>query len=114
MKTRLLFLAFIFTICLNAQSNSTDFDWSFNTGGGFNTTKKLKYNNQGDLLCLVIVGRQTTFGATSMFSAGSGSYPGTVTFIGKRTQSGVKSVILKIPGNNATYARMDDFCRCQQ
>ena len=92
-----------------AQSNSESFDWSFNIGGGFNTTKRINYNSQGDLLCLIDSGHQTTFGGTTMSDPGSGSFPGTVSFLCKRTQSGTSSVLIKRNVPNTTYATFHDF-----
>lgn len=92
-----------------SQSNSESFDWSFNGGGGFNTTKRLNYNSQGDLLFLLDVGHQSTFGGTSLSDPGFGSFPGTVTFIGKRAQNGTETVLIKKNIPNPTSATFHDF-----
>ncbi len=105
--TQLLILLFITNGF--SQNNSNSFDWSFNIGGGFNTTKRINYNSQGDLLCLIDSGHQTTFGGTTMTDPGSGSFPGTVSFLCKRTQSGTSSVLIKRNVPNTTYATFHDF-----
>lgn len=109
MKKTLLFILFCLTAIVSAQNNATDFDWAFNTGGGYNTTKRIQYNSQGDLLCMVNIGNKTTFGSTAMQGQGFSVFPGNVTFIGKRTQAGVKSVLVKALSSNSYVANFDDF-----
>ena len=109
MKKILQLVMLVFITTGFAQSNSESFDWSFNIGGGFNTTKRINYNSQGDLLCLIDSGHQTTFGGTTMSDPGSGSFPGTVSFLCKRTQSGTSSVLIKRNVPNTTYATFHDF-----
>ena len=107
MKKILLFL--VICISANAQNNADSFDWSFNGGGGFNTTKRMQYNSQGDLLFLMDVGHQTTFEGTTITEPGSGSFPGTATFIGKRAQNGASTLLIKKNTPNPTYATFQDF-----
>ena len=109
MKKTLLFMLLSLTTILSAQNNATDFDWAFNTGGGYNTTKRIQYNSQGDLLCMVNIGNKTTFGSVTMQGQGFSVFPGNVTFIGKRTQSGVKTVLVKVLSSNSYVANFDDF-----
>ena len=108
MKKKLLLLVLL-TQFIFAQNNATSFDWSFNAGGGFNTTKRLHYNSQGDLLCLISSGHQTTYGGTTVTDPGTSRTPGTISFIGKRTQNGTSSVIIQRNTPNTTYATLDDF-----
>ncbi|WP_124019407.1 T9SS type A sorting domain-containing protein [Flavobacterium hydrophilum] len=109
MKKTLLFILLCLGSILTAQNNASDFDWAFNTGGGYNTTKRIQYNSQGDLLCMVNIGNKTTFGSTSMQGQGFSVFPGNVTFIGKRTQAGVKTVLVKALSSNSYVANFDDF-----
>ena len=106
---KILLLFVLFSQLIFAQNNATSFDWSFNAGGGFNTTKRLHYNSQGDLLCLITSGHQTTFGGTTITDPGSGRFPGTVSFIGKRAQNGTSSVLIQRSTPNTTYATFEDF-----
>lgn len=108
MKKLVQLLALVFIIAGFAQSNSNNFDWSFNIGGGSNNVQKLHYNSSGDLLFLAVVTGQGTFGGTPLPSTNLGGIPGGTTFIGKRTQAGVKSVVLKISGSYP-LAGIDDF-----
>jgi hypothetical protein len=103
MKILIQILILIFTTNCFAQTNETSFDWSFNGGGGYNTTKRMQYNSQGDLLFLLEVGHQTTYGGTTMTDAS------TVSFIGKRAQNGTESVLIKRSIPNTTYATFHDF-----
>jgi Secretion system C-terminal sorting domain len=107
MKKILLLLVFITNSF--AQNNATSFDWSFNGGGGFNTTKRLQYNSQGDLIFLLDVGHQTIFGGTTISYPGFGQYPGTASFIGKRTQSGTSTVLIQKSTTNPTSTTFQDF-----
>lgn len=109
MKKTILIATLFFVITTVAQNNATSFDWSFNAGGGFNTTKRMHYNSQGDLFSLITSGHQTTYGGTSMVDPGSGSSPGTISFIAKRTQTGTSTVFLQRNTPNTTYATFDDF-----
>ncbi|MEO7975598.1 T9SS type A sorting domain-containing protein [Flavobacterium sp.] len=109
MKKTLLFMLLSLTAILSAQNNATDFDWAFNTGGGYNTTRRIQYNSQGDLLCMVNIGNKTTFGSVAMQGQGFSSFPGSVTFIGKRTQAGVKTVLVKVLSSNSYIANFEDF-----
>ena len=109
MKKTLLFMLLSLTTILSAQNNATDFDWAFNTGGGYNTTKRIQYNSQGDLICMVNIGNKTTFGSVAMQGQGVFGLPGSVTFIGKRTQAGVKSVLIKVLSSSSYVANFDDF-----
>ncbi|MEC4004733.1 T9SS type A sorting domain-containing protein [Flavobacterium sp. SUN052] len=109
MKTKLLFLLFVINTITTAQNNSISFDWSFNAGGGFNSTKRVQYNSQGDLFAMINSGHQTTYGGTTMTAPSSGSTPATITFIAKRTQSGMSSVFVQKNIVNPTYATFDDF-----
>lgn len=109
MKKRLLFIFLCLGSIITAQNNAADFDWAFNTGGGYNTTKRIQYNSQGDLLCMVNIGNKTTFGSVAMQGQGFSVFPGNVTFIGKRTQAGVKTVLVKVLSSNSYVANFDDF-----
>ena len=109
MKKSILILLVLFSVVTFAQNNEASFDWAFNAGGGFNTTKRVQYNSQGDLFSLINSGHQTTYGGTTMLDPGSGPYPGTISFIGKRTQSGTSTVFLQKNIPNTTYATIDDF-----
>jgi len=92
-----------------AQNNSSSFDWSFNGGGGQNFTERLQYNSQGDLLFLMRISGQTTYGGVLVTEPGIGTNPGNTTFIGKRTQSGISSVVIKINTPNNTGTNFQDF-----
>ena len=92
-----------------AQNNATSFDWSFNAGGGFNSTKRVRYNSQGDLFALIDSGHQTTYGGTTMLAPGRGTTPGTITFLAKRTQNGTSTVFVQKNIVNPTFATFDDF-----
>ena len=109
MKKTLLFIFLCLGSIITAQNSATDFDWAFNTGGGYNTTKRIQYNSQGDLLCMVNIGNKTTFGSVAMQGQGFSVFPGNVTFIGKRTQAGVKTVLVKVLSSNSYVANFDDF-----
>ncbi len=109
MKKILLIMAFAFSGFLLAQNNATSFDWSFNGGGGFNTTKRLHYNSQGDLIFLLDVGHQTIYGGTTISYPGFGQFPGTASFIGKRTQSGTSTVLIQKSTPNPTSTTFQDF-----
>ena len=109
MKKTLLFIFLCLGSIITAQNSATDFDWAFNTGGGYNTTKRIQYNSQGDLLCMVNIGNKTTFGSVAMQGQGFSVFPGNVTFIGKRTQAGVKTVLVKVLSRNSYVANFDDF-----
>lgn len=109
MKKILQLAMLVFITTGFAQNNVESFDWSFNIGGGFNTTKRINYNSQGDLLCLIDSGHQTTFGGTTITDPGSGSFPGTVSFLCKRAKDGTSSVLIKRNVPNTTYATFDDF-----
>lgn len=102
-------MAFVCSGFLLAQNNATSFDWSFNGGGGFNTTKRLQYNSQGDLIFLLDVGHQTTYGGTTISYPGFGQFPGTASFIGKRTQSGTSTVLIQKSTTNPTSTTFQDF-----
>lgn len=106
---KILLLLVLFSQFIFGQNNATSFDWSFNPGGGFNSTKRIQYNSQGDLFALIDSGHQTTYGGTTMLVPGSGSFPGTITFLAKRTQSGTSSVFVQKNIVNPTYATFDDF-----
>ncbi len=105
--TQLLILVFITNGF--AQTNSASFDWSFNGGGGYNTTKKLQYNSQGELVFLMDIGHQTTFGGTTISDPGYVNFPGTSTFIGKRSQTGTETVLIKRNTPNPSSATFQDF-----
>lgn len=109
MKKNLLLLIVFYTTLTFAQNNAESFDWSFNAGGGFNTTKRIHYNSQGDLFSLITSGHQTVYGGTTMVDPGFGTTPGTVSFIAKRTQSGTSTVFVQRNTPNTTYATFDDF-----
>ncbi|WP_310380127.1 T9SS type A sorting domain-containing protein [Flavobacterium sp.] len=109
MKKLLQLVALFFIAIGFAQNNADSFDWSFNGGGGFNSIKRLNYNSQGDLFSLIDAGHQTTFGGTAMLDPGYGSFPGTLTFIGKRTQSGTSTVFVKKNLPNASGTSIQDF-----
>jgi hypothetical protein len=109
MKKILQLLVLVFITNSFAQNNATSFDWSFNGGGGFNTTKRLQYNSQGDLIFLLDVGHQTIFGGTTISYPGFGQYPGTASFIGKRTQSGTSTVLIQKSTTNPTSTTFQDF-----
>jgi len=111
MKTLLLLnLLFVNVILLSAQSNSDKFDWAFNTGGGFNTVNRIHYNSVGDLLTMVTIGDTAQFGNTVIGAAKQNRFPGTLTFIGKRTQSGVFTVLIQFkPTNVYTQITAYDF-----
>ncbi|WP_310559820.1 T9SS type A sorting domain-containing protein [Flavobacterium sp.] len=108
MKKILQLVALVFITNSFAQSNSNNFDWSFNIGSGSNNVQKLHYNSNGDLLFLAVVNGQGTFGGVTVASTKIGGNPGATTFIGKRTQAGVKTVVLKIAGSYP-LAGIDDF-----
>jgi hypothetical protein len=109
MKKTLQLLALLFITVGFAQNNAESFDWSFNGGGGFNTTKRMQYNSQGDLFFLMDVGHQTIFGGTTVSDPGYGSFPGTATFIGKRAQNGTSTVLIKKNTPNPSSATFHDF-----
>jgi hypothetical protein len=109
MKKILQLLVLVFITNGFAQTNETSFDWSFNGGGGFNTTKRINYNSQGDLLCLMDAGHQTTFGGTTISDPGSVGFPGTVSYLCKRAKDGTSSVLIKRNVPNTTYASFHDF-----
>lgn len=109
MKKIIQLLALIFITNGFAQNKAESFDWSFNGGGGYNTTKRIQFNSQGDLLCLIDSGHQATFGSTTITDAGSGSFPGTVSYICKRSQNGTSSILIKRNVPNTTYASFQDF-----
>lgn len=102
-------MLFCLTAIAAAQNNATDFDWAFNTGGGYNTTKRIQYNSQGDLLFMVNIGNKTTFGSVAMQGQGVFGMPGNVTFIGKRNQAGIKTVLIKVLSSSSYVANFDDF-----
>ena len=109
MKKTIQLLALLFIAIGFAQNNAESFDWSFNGGGGFNTTKRMNYNSQGDLLFLMDVGHQTIFGGTTVSYPGYSIYPGTASFIGKRTQSGTSTVLIQKSTPNPTSTTFQDF-----
>jgi len=101
---------FINVLLLSAQSNSGKFDWAFNTGGGFNTVNRMHYNSVGDLLTMVTIGDTAQFGNTVIGAAKQNSNPGNLTFIGKRTQTGVYKVLIQFkPTNVYTQITAYDF-----
>jgi hypothetical protein len=107
-----LIILFIFLTVVNevsSQSNAGLFDWAFNAGAGANTTKRLQYNSSGDLICMITITDTTYFGNTLLGGNAFGAYPGNVTFIGKRTQAGVKSVILRNSPSTLTTGTFNDF-----
>jgi len=111
MKKIILITGIIFNILLlSAQSNSDKFDWAFNTGGGFNTVNRMHYNSKGDLYTMVTIGDTAQFGNTVVGAAKQSSYPGNLTFIGKRTQAGVYTVLIQFkPTNIYTQITAYDF-----
>ena len=111
MKTILLITYLIINVLLlNAQSNSGKFDWAFNTGGGFNSVNRMHYNSKGDLFTMVTIGETAQFGNTVIEAAKQNSYPGNLTFIGKRTQAGVFTVLIQFkPTNVYTQITAYDF-----
>ncbi len=109
MKKILQLLVLVFMTNSFAQNNATSFDWSFNGGGGTNVNKRMQYNSQGDLLFLLDVGHQTTFGGTTISYPGFGQFPGTASFIGKRTQSGTSTVLIQKSTTNPTSTTFQDF-----
>ncbi len=97
-------------LLLSAQSNFDKFDWAFNTGGGFNTVNRLHYNSVGDLLSMITIGDTAQFGNTVIGAAKQSSYPGNLTFIGKRSQTGVFKVLVQFkPTNVYTQITAYDF-----
>ncbi|MBC7390555.1 MAG: T9SS type A sorting domain-containing protein [Opitutaceae bacterium] len=96
------------TQILSAQNNSEKFEWSFNTGGGYNNVKRMHYNSVGDLIIMETIADTGQFGNTILGAPKLGSYSGTVTFIGKRTQSGTYSVLVKHVSNQFS-ANFEDF-----
>ena len=94
-KILLLSCILVNVLLLSAQSNSNKFDWAFNTGGGFNTVVRMHYNSVGDLLTMITIGDTAQYGNTVIGAAKQSSYPGTLTFIGKRTQAGVFKVLIQ-------------------
>lgn len=109
MKKIMQLLLLVLTTNSFAQNNATSFDWSFNGGGGYNTTKRMQYNSQGDLIFLLDVGHQTIFGGTTVSDPGYTGFPGTATFIGKRAQNGTSTVLIKKNTPNPTSATFQDF-----
>lgn len=109
MKKFLQILVLVFIASCFAQSKSTSFDFAFNGGGGFNTTKRMQYNSQGDLIFLLEVGHQTVYGGTTISQPGFGQFPGTTSFIGKRTQSGTSTVLIQRNTSNPTSTNFQDF-----
>ena len=105
---KIVLLFFLASQFIFAQNNATSFDWSFNPGGGFNTTKRVQYNSQGDLFALIDSGHQTTYGGTTLTDPAT-RFPGTISFIAKRTQSGTSTIFVHKNIVNPTYATFDDF-----
>lgn len=109
-KAILVFILLASSWQLFSQTNAASFDWAFNTGGGFNTTKRMQYDSHGDLLFLVDIGNKTIFGGTQMNAInGFRAFPGSFKFLGKRTQDGTKSVLIKTNSGPGTIANFDDF-----
>lgn len=109
---RKILLAFI-VLCLSvdlatAQSNSQAFDWAFNTKGGMNTVRRLVYNSKGDLIVMGTVSGTGAFGNIPLNGEKVGNYPGFMTYIGKRTQSGQFTVLIQKPSKDFG-ATFEDF-----
>jgi hypothetical protein len=110
MRTTSLFIAILFiSFTSYSQSNASFFDWAFNTGAGYTNVKRLNYNSSGDLLSLIIVGDTGKFGTTLLTAPRYGAYPGSTTIIGKRSVSGVFTVVLKASTSLLTTGTFYDF-----
>ena len=91
MKTKITLLLLLVSAILFAQSNEDKFNWAFNTGGGSNFVQRIKYNSQGDLIVLGGFYDKGKFGTTAL-GAVNNTFLATQ-YIGKRTPSGVMSVL---------------------
>ena len=109
MKKIILLFALISNLnFVNGQNNSDKFEWSFNTGGGYNNVKRMHYNTNGDLFIMETIGDTAQFGDIVLGAPKQGSYNGNVTFIGKRTQDGNYTVLVKHVSNQYG-ATFEDF-----
>ena len=109
MKKTILLILVLLSVTTFGQNNAASFDWSFNGGAGVNSTSRLNYNSQGDLLFLMEIWHQTIYGGTPISEPAFFGNPGITSFIGKRTQSGVSSVVVKVNSPNTTGTTFQDF-----
>jgi Secretion system C-terminal sorting domain len=97
MKRILQLLVFVFITNSFAQSNSTSFDWAFNTGGRGDSADRMQYNSNGDLLVLGTITGTGQFGSTQLNGGAN------IRYIGKRTDNGTMTVLKSFRNYTAAF-----------